>query len=214
VSTSLTRNSVAYVKNIKGDKRSRSRAWPQKAPERPEGPFMGQAPELSALLVLDVAQVSIPVGGTTKTFPNPRTDPGGRVWWYVRAYAGDKKTVVQGWMAENEGNQVYLELLPSHDGCKVWMHTQRPSHLRHGMQAYVVPANGLIIRSDPLNTAPVVGGLPVGSVVTVAGEAQCDTNGRVWWRISQGWICENEPIQGPPDEDRVAWYLLPMRSQP
>jgi len=214
MTTRPTRNSVAYVRDIKGDRPNRIRAWPQKGREPPEGPFMGQAPELSALFVLDVAQVSIPVGGTTKTFSNPRTDPDGRVWWYVRAYDRDTKTVKDGWVAENEGGQVLLESLPSHDGCTALMHTQRPSHLWDGMQACVVPAIGLIIRSDPLNTASVVGGLPVGSVVTVTGEAHCDTDGLVWWRIPKDWICENEPIQGPPDEDGVAWYLLPMRSQP
>ena len=104
--------------------------------------IIGKASEQSALLVLDVDQVSVKIGSTTKTFDNSHTDSQGRVWWYVRAYDADKKTIVDGWTAENEGATAYLELLQAIESCNAataeapgmrW----RPSNLKAGMQAYV-----------------------------------------------------------------------------
>jgi hypothetical protein len=48
----LTRGAIAYVKYVDGKQPNRVRAWPAKAPEGPEGPKVGLAPERSAMLLL------------------------------------------------------------------------------------------------------------------------------------------------------------------
>lgn len=217
MSTNLTRNSIAYVLDQPGVQPNRIRAWPQKSPELPEGTIIGKAPELSALLVLDVAQVSVKIGSTTKTFDNSHTDSQGRVWWYVRAYDADKKTVVDGWTAENEGATAYLEPLQAIESCNAataeapgmrW----RPSNLKAGMQAYVVTQK-LNIRQGPSITTADVGDLFAGAVVAVLEGPRCSADGRVWCRIKHNghdrWVCENEPSSA--DVDQIEWNLLPLK---
>jgi hypothetical protein len=217
MSTNLTRKNVAYVLEQPDVQPNRIRAWPQKSPELPEGPIIGKAPEQSALLVLDVAQVSVQVGSTIRTFPNSHTDSQGRVWWYVRAYDGDKKTVVEGWTAKNEGATSYLEPLQAIESCNAataetpgmrW----RPSNLKAGMQAYVVTQK-LNLRQGPSIATADVGDLFAGAVVTVLEGPHCSADGRVWWRIKHNghdrWVCENEPSSA--DADQIEWNLLPVR---
>ena len=227
MATRLTRESIAYVKDIQGIKPSRIRAWPQKDPEFPEGPIIGKAPELSALLVLGDKQVSVQVGSTPKTFPNPRTDPEGRVWWYVRAYDQNTKTIVEGWTAEDEGADIYLAELQAIESCNAataeapgmrW----RPSNLKAGVQAYVVSKSNLNVRAGPGCTTADVGDLAPGTVIMVLEGPRCSTDGRVWCRIKHGgkdrWVCEHEPAgtsctSGPTeaDLDQIEWNLLPLK---
>jgi hypothetical protein len=206
------------MRDIEGDKPNRIRAWPQKSPELPEGLIIGKASEWSALLVLDVKQVSVPVGSATKTFPNPRTDPEGRVWWYVRAYDQDTKTVVEGWTAENEGADIYLEELQAIESCNAataeapgmrW----RPSNLKAGVQAYVVSKGELNVRAGPGCDTADMGDLAPGTVIKVLEGPRCSADGRVWCRIKHNghdrWVCENEPSSA--DVDQIEWNLLPLK---
>jgi len=223
MTTALTRNSVAYVKDRPGKDRkpSRIREWPQTDSEPPEGPKIGLAPELSALLLLDIAQVSAQVAGTRKTFRNPHTDRDGRVWWYVRAYAEDKKTVLEGWTAETENGEVYLEALEPIESCNAataedpgmrW----RPSNLKAGMQAYILPKIGLKLRKGPGVDTPSLGALAAGTVVQVLEGPRCSADDLVWWRIKHNgndrWVCESEPAGT--DGNRIEWNLLPLTAAP
>ena len=230
MTTRPTRNSVAYVRYRNGKEPNRIRAWPQASPgtiELPEGRRVGKAPELSALLVLDVAQDTIQVGSTTKTFHNPHTDSQGRVWWYVRAYDQDSKTVVQGWTAENEGAVIYLAALQPIESCNAataeapgmrW----RPSNLQADMEAFVVSKTVLNVRRGPDCDTGDVGDLTTGMVIKVLEGPRCSADGRVWWRIKHNgndrWVCESEPAgttcantPANADDNPLEWNLLPMR---
>jgi hypothetical protein len=228
MTTNLTRNSVAYVLDQPGNKPNRIRAWPQKPPELPEGPIIGKAPEWSALLVLNIKQLSVKIGSTTKTFPNPHTDPAGRVRGYVRAFDGDRKIVVEGWTAENEDATIYLEPLGAIESCNAatadapgmrW----RPSNLKADMQVYVVSKTALNVRAGPgCNTADV-GDLAPGTVIKVLEGPRCSVDGRVWWRIKLSgkdrWVCEHEPAgtscgstPAGADLNQIDWNLLPLRA--
>lgn len=111
MTTRPTRNSVAYVRYHDGKEPNRIRSWPHAKSESSEGPIVGKAPNDLPCSCSATLHVPVQVGSTTKTFDNPRTDPQGRVWWYVRAYDQDSRTIVQGWTAENEGAEVYLVAL-------------------------------------------------------------------------------------------------------
>lgn len=234
MSTDITPQYVWYVNFIDGKHPSLIRRWPQAKLEAvdpptdlPEGPIVGRAPELSALLVLGVEQDSVQIGARTRVFRNPHTDAKGRVWWYIRAYDQTKKVIVQGWAAANEGAEVYLTALQPIESCNAataeapgmrW----RPSNLQAGMEAFVVSKTVLNVRRGPDCDTDDVGDLAPGTVIKVLEGPRCSADGRVWWRIKHNgndrWVCENEPVgtsctKTPENADDypLEWNLLPLK---
>ena len=207
MTTRPTRNTVAYVKFRNGKEPNRVRAWPHASPGThrvSRRPYSRQGARTLRPVHAQVAQDSVQVGSTTKTFRNPHTDSQGRVWWYVRAYDQDSRTVVQGWTAENEGAEVYLVALQPIESCNAataeapgmrW----RPSNLQADMEAFVVSKTVLNVRRGPDCDTDDVGDLTPGMVIKVLEGPSCSADGRVWWRIKHNgndrWVCESEPAE-------------------
>lgn len=224
MTTRPTHNNVAFVKYSNGNKPNRVRKWPYVGPKED---VIGNAPELSAVFVLAEKQVSVQSGGPTVTHDNPHDDGAGHVWWYVRAYDRDSRTVVQGWTAENEGAEVYLVALQPIDSCNAASAEEpgmrwRPSNLQAGIEVFVVSSTVLNVRRGPDCDTDDVGDLAPGTVIKVLEGPRCSADGRVWWRIKHNgndrWVCENEPAGtacgNTPlnvDDNPLEWNLLPLK---
>ena len=234
MSTDITPQYVWYVNFIDGKHPSRIRRWPQAKVEAvdpptdlPEGLIVGRAPERSALLVLGVEQDSVQIGARTRVFrthaPTPKVASGGMCAPMTRT----RRTIVQGWTADNEGAEVYLVALQPIESCNAataeapgmrW----RPSNLQAGMEAFVVSKTVLNVRRGPDCDTDDVGDLAPGTVIKVLEGPRCSADGRVWWRIKHNgkdrWVCESEPagtacVNTPAnaDDNPLEWNLLPLK---
>lgn len=175
---------------------------------KPNGTVTGQIPEHAVLAIL-----SRPADWTNAY---PYND-GIHVWWYVRGKtdkkpAADRFEVIEGWTAANENNQAFLQRWESAVACLDTMGTALDTHLQAGQEAYVLPPDGLNIRSEADPHATRVGGLLQGKIVTVTGKPRCDTK-MVWWQMQRigvtspvGWVSEGSGLLS----SDLEWYLAPL----
>lgn len=146
----------------------------------------------------------------------PHTD-GVHVWWYVRGrtdkkLAADQFEVIEGWTAANKNSVAFLLRMDTVIACHDTMGTALDTHLQAGQEAYVLPPDGLNLRSDADPHATRVGGLAQGTIVTVAGSPECDTK-MVWWQAQRigavrpaGWVSEASGLLA----STLEWFLAPL----
>lgn len=170
---------------------------------KPNGAVKGQIPEHVVLAILPRP--------ADWTGAYPHTD-GIHVWWYARGrtdrrLAADRFKVIEGWVAANENSKVFLQQWENAVACRDTMGTALDTHLHAGQEAYVLPPDGLIIRSDADPHATRVGGLSQGTIVTVTGKPECNTK-MVWWQAQRsgtaspaGWVSEGNIVE---------WFLAPL----
>lgn len=170
---------------------------------KPNGTVKGQIPEHAVLAILPRP------AGWIGAYPH--TD-GVHVWWYVRVrtdkkLAADQFEVIEGWTAANEKSVAFLLRMDTATACRDTMGTGLDTHLRAGQEAYVLPPDGLNIRSDSDPHATRVGGLAQGTIVTVTGSPECDIK-MVWWQAQRigaagpaGWVSEGNIVE---------WFLAPL----
>lgn len=180
---------------------------PSKGPNNvrdvPSGAVRGQIPEHAVLAIL-----SRPADWTGAY---PHTD-GVHFWWYVRGrtdkkLAPDRFEVIEGWIAANKSDDPFLMRMESVIACRDTMGTALDTHLQSRQQVYVLPPEGLNIRSEADPLATRLSGLPQGMIVTVTGSPECDTK-MVWWQVQRmgaaspaGWVSEGNILE---------WLLAPL----
>jgi hypothetical protein len=163
----------------------------------------GKIPEHAILAIL--AEPT----GWAKAYPY---DDGTYVWFYVRGrtkakHADGRFKVVEGWTASSQNGRPFLSRMVPSLGCRDTMGTALDTHLGHGQQAYVLPADGLNVRKEADPLGDKIGGLLAGTVVTVMGDPKCDTK-MVWWQVKplnasgpSGWASEGNILE---------WFLAPL----
>lgn len=167
-----------------------------------------QIPEHAVLAILPRP------AGWSGTYP---LDDGVHVWWYVRSrtekkLVADRFDVIEGWTAASENGHVFLLKMDTAVACRDTMGTGLDTHLQTGQEAYVLPPDGLNLRSDADPHATRIGGLAQGTVVTVTGSSRCDGK-MVWWQVQRsgaarpaGWVSEGSGLLA----STLEWFLAPL----
>jgi hypothetical protein len=155
---------------------------------------------------------SIPENGVLEILPKPDGwagayphNDGVHVWVYVRRRAmlpdGSFK-VIEGWTAASKNHQDYLMRMGTAQACLDTMGTVFYTYLFVGVDAKVLPPEGLIIRKEADTHANRVGGLTQGTVVTITDGPVC-AGKMVWWQVKlagsskpAGWVREGDGSEG------------------
>jgi hypothetical protein len=163
----------------------------------------GKIPEHAVLAILPKPE------GWTGTYPY---NDGTYVWFYARGRTQAKHVdgrfkVVEGWTAASKNGASFLRRMIPSLGCRDTMGTALDTYLGHGQQAYVLPADGLNVRTQADLRGDKIGGFRAGTVVTVTGTPECDTK-MVWWQVEplkasgpSGWVSEGNTLE---------WFLAPL----
>ncbi|MBN1815665.1 MAG: SH3 domain-containing protein [Anaerolineae bacterium] len=167
----------------------------------------------------------IPEHAVVAILPKPKDwskgypyNDGVHIWWYVRgrtkAQLSDGRfRVIEGWTAASKNGELYLGVWDTEQGCLDTMGTALDTHLQQGQQAYVLPAEGLNVRKEADPHGDRIGGLRMGTVVTVGDKPACDSK-MVWWKVKplnaarlSGWVSEGA---WDIERDFFEWYLAPL----
>jgi hypothetical protein len=160
---------------------------------------------------------SIPENAVLEILPKPDSwtgayphNDGVRVWFYVRrrAMLPDGRFIfIEGWTAASKNHQDYLMRKGASQACLDPMGTVFSTYLFVGVDAKVLPREGLNIRKDADPNADHVGGLAKGTVITITDGPVC-AGKMVWWQVKlagsgkpAGWVSEGDGIE---------WFLAPL----
>ena len=161
----------------------------------------------------------IPPGQTFDVLRGPRCDRLGSAWWQVRYL----DTI--GWTVEGEGQEYYVEpviivpnpfatntpftsrdsSLPTATSTSTPSptFTQAPACPGSFVSRLVLYGTGQVtpgepnnLRNRPNTTATIIGIIQAGEPFQIAEGPQCDSEGRVWWRVNYngklGWTVEGQ----------------------